>query len=399
MRNILIIFKKELKDMLRDRRTIFFMIVFPLILMPLLMTAVPKLFSDSKEKQQNKILNVAFIGEKYSNELYQQFLVDESFLLHTEIDENDIEQLILDDSIQVAIVISNEFINNIETMNPAKVLIYHRSSDDMDVTQRRINKVFNNYATDVRNIRFEKLDIDKDVVNPLDISFHNYASGREQFGKMVGGFLPYLFVIFCFMGAMYPALDLGAGEKERGTLETLLVSPANRMEIMLGKFGVVTLSGFVSVGLGFTGIYFVITRLTSSNEASQILEILTSIVQPGTIALVLSLIIPVAVFFSAILLSISIYAKTFKEAQSIIGPLNILFFVPVIVGLVPGIKLDVVTALIPILNISLATKEVIAGTVNYWLLSEVYVAMFLLAFASIYFATKWFNKENVIFRT
>ena len=95
----------------------------------------------------------------------------------------------------------------------------------------------------------------------------------------------------------------------------------------------------------------------------------------------------------------NIYAKTFKEAQSIIGPLNILFFVPVIVGLVPGIKLDAITALVPILNISLATKDVIAGTINGWLLAEVYAVMFLLAFVSIFFAAKWFNKEHVIFRT
>lgn len=398
MKKTFVIFQKELKDMLRDRKTVFFMILFPLILIPVMMISVPKLFSDAEKKEQEKQLNVVLFGTEYSQELTAHFQSAENMIISMETDTTGMEKRLSNEVIDVAIVISNDFQSDINSMTPALIEVYHQSTDDMDVTKKKIRAILNTYSDSIIQKRFEMLQLKEEIVHPLDISFENFASPREIIGKMAGGFLPYIFVLFCFMGAMYPALDLGAGEKERGTLETLLVSPASRMEILMGKFGVITLSGLASAVFGLLGIFVGITQ-TGSNEASKVIEVLSEIIQPETIVLVLTLIIPIAVLFSALLLSISIYAKTFKEAQSIIGPLNILFFVPVIVGLVPGIKLDIYTALVPILNISLATKEVIAGTINGWLLVEVYAVMFILAFASIFFAAKWFNKEHVIFRT
>ncbi len=398
MKKTFVIFQKELKDMLRDRKTVFFMILFPLILIPVMMISVPKLFSDAEKKEQEKQLNVVLFGTEYSQELTAHFQSAENMIISMETDTTGMEKRLSNEVIDVAIVISNDFQSDINSMTPARIAVYHQSTDDMDVTKKKIRAILNTYSDSIIQKRFEMLQLKEEIVHPLDISFENFASPREIIGKMAGGYLPYIFVLFCFMGAMYPALDLGAGEKERGTLETLLVSPASRMEILMGKFGVITLSGLASAVFGLLGIFVGITQ-TGSNEASKVIEILSEIIQPETIVLVLTLIIPIAVLFSALLLSISIYAKTFKEAQSIIGPLNILFFVPVIVGLVPGIKLDIYTALVPILNISLATKEVIAGTINGWLLVEVYAVMFILAFASIFFAAKWFNKEHVIFRT
>ncbi len=398
MKKTFVIFRKELKDMLRDRKTIFFMILFPLILIPAMMISVPKLFSDAEKKEQEKQLNVVLIGAEYSQELTAHFQSAENMIISLEADTTGMENRLSEEVIDVAIVIPEDFQIDINAMTPAQIAVYHQSADDMDVTKKKIRAILNAYSDSIIQERFEYLNLDNEIVNPLNVTYANFASPREIIGKMAGGFLPYVFVLFCFMGAMYPALDLGAGEKERGTLETLLVSPASRMEILMGKFGVITLSGLASAVFGLFGIFVGVTQ-TGSNEASKIIEVLSGIIQPETIVLVLTLIIPIAVLFSALLLSISIYAKTFKEAQSIIGPLNILFFVPVIVGLVPGIKLDAITALVPILNISLATKDVIAGTINGWLLAEVYAVMFLLAFVSIFFAAKWFNKEHVIFRT
>lgn len=399
MKKTFIIFKKELKDMLRDRRTIFFMIFFPAVLIPTLMISVPKLFSDAEKKEHNKQLNIVVIGSEYAQDLYSFLQSSDKMTISTGIDTIGIGKKFRENVVDVAIVITSSFQSDLINMIPAKLTLYYSSSEDMAITKKRMQNVLDAYSDTIIQERFESLRIQEEMIHPLDISFNNFASPREILGKMAGGFLPYLFVLFCFMGAMYPALDLGAGEKERGTLETILVSPVNRMEILMGKFTVIALSGLVSAAFGLIGIFVGITQLGDAGTTSKIMEVVEGIIQPSTIILVLTLIIPIAVFFSALLLSISIYAKTFKEAQSIIGPLNILFFVPVIIGLVPGIKLDYITALVPILNISLATKDVIAGTVNLWLLAEVYIVMFSLAFASIYFSAKWFKNENVIFRT
>ena len=99
-----------------------------------------------------------------------------------------------------------------------------------------------------------------------------------------------------------------------------------------------------------------------------------------------------------ILLSISFYAKSFKEAQSLVTPINILILFPALIGLIPGIELNWKTALIPIVNIALVTKEIIAETVSGVLLLEVYGSMIILAVVGLFFTRWWFNREEVIFR-
>ena len=205
-----------------------------------------------------------------------------------------------------------------------------------------------------------------------------------------------MFILYCFMGAMYPALDLGAGEKERGTIETLLTSPAGRIEILLGKFGVISLFGFISALFGILGLLVGLQVMT--DIPTEIIETAKSIIQMKTIFLILLLIVPVSILFSAVLLSISFYAKSFKEAQSLVTPINILIILPAMVGMIPGIELNWKTALIPIINISLISKDILAGTVSTDLFFEVFVSMIFLAAIGLVFTRWWFNREEVIFR-
>ena len=117
------------------------------------------------------------------------------------------------------------------------------------------------------------------------------------------------------------------------------------------------------------------------------------------ILLILSLVIPLAVFFAAGVLSISIYARSFKEAQSMISPASILIIIPVAIGLLPGIELSPQTAFIPVLNVSLATKEVLAGTADLLLLLEVYVSLLIFSGLGIWGCVRWFNREETLFRS
>ena len=109
--------------------------------------------------------------------------------------------------------------------------------------------------------------------------------------------------------------------------------------------------------------------------------------------------IPIALLFAALLLILSIYAKSFKEAQSIISPLNIIIIFPLLIGsFVPGIHLDITTAVIPIINISLACKEAIAGTSKFLPMILVYLSSLFYALLGIYACSKWFQREDIIFR-
>ncbi len=129
-----------------------------------------------------------------------------------------------------------------------------------------------------------------------------------------------------------------------------------------------------------------------------VLEIVNQMLTLKNIALIMSLILPISAFFSALLLGLSIYAKSFKEAQSIVGPLNIAIIFPALIGTLPGIELNAITSLIPILNVSLASKDIIAGTINPYYMIEVYLSLIVFAGLAILWCVNWFNRESTIFR-
>jgi sodium transport system permease protein len=216
-------------------------------------------------------------------------------------------------------------------------------------------------------------------------------------GKSIGGFIPYLFVIFCFMGSMYPAIDLAAGEKERGTIETLLTAPVSRFQILLGKFAVVVLAGLLSAAVSMCGLYVAVRQATEMPK--DMLQAVTSILDVQSVLLTLSLLLPLTIFFAGFLLSLSMYARSYKEAQSLISPLTIVVILPVGIGMIPGFTLNPVTALIPVLNVSLATKDIIAGTIQPGLLALVYLSLIALAALSLWACARWFNREETIFRS
>ncbi|MFQ5753150.1 MAG: ABC transporter permease, partial [bacterium] len=269
-------------------------------------------------------------------------------------------------------------------------------NEEEDITKRRLKDIVEEYEKKLISARFVELNLDEKIVKPLNLTEINIATQKERLGRMIGGFLPYIFIIFCFTGSMYPAIDLGAGEKERGTIETLLTSPVNRFQILLGKFSVVVLTGIASAAISMVGLYLSIRQL--HEIPPEFLELLLGILEVKSIVLVLSLLLPLTIFFAGILLSLSIFAKTFKEAQSLISPMTFVVILPVVVGLLPGITLNSTTALIPILNISLATKDIISGTIQTGLLVEVYLSLIVLAGISLLFCTKMFEREGTIFR-
>jgi sodium transport system permease protein len=129
------------------------------------------------------------------------------------------------------------------------------------------------------------------------------------------------------------------------------------------------------------------------------LETAMSILSPGVVAVLLSLLIPLTVFFAAAQLSLSFYAKSFKEAQSTVSPLLIAVIFPAFLGILPGFSLNTTTALIPVLNVALATKDALAGTLGMGHLALVYVSLLALAAASLVVCMFVIRSERVLFRT
>ena len=253
MKKIGIIFRKELKDTLRDRRTLFFMIVFPILIIPLIIGGLPKIMISMMEKKMTERIIIAVIGERESPELMEMFRLADSIDVIFNVEKDSIERSIREKEIDGAVIIPDGFREMVNSMETGQITMVYISSDDLDASRKRMESVIKRFSETKTNQRLERLGIHSATLEPVRINHRNIASEKEMIGKLAGGWLPYMFILYCFMGAMYPALDLGAGEKERGTIETLLTSPAGRMEILLGKFGVISLSGFLSAISGIIG--------------------------------------------------------------------------------------------------------------------------------------------------
>lgn len=396
MRTITTIFKKELVDSIRDRRTLMAMIVVPLLLYPFLISVSSSMMISQARKAREKTLNIALISNDNASSLRSMLLERDDLLVVENTPIEEAKELVRIDSLDVVIVVGSDFDKRVGELGAGAVTLYHKSTESSEIELRRVRRIVESYGKELREERFSRLDLDVSMIDTIEIDDENLASAKERIAEEVGGFLPYLIIIFCFMGSMYPAIDLAAGEKERGTLETLLTAPAGRLEILLGKFGVVVLTGIVTAGVSILGMYLGIR--TSKEIPQELLQVIMNMLEWDSIALTLSLLLPLTVFFAAFLLSISIFAKSFKEAQSVISPLFVVIIIPAFIGLMPGMSLNSKTALIPILNVSLATKAIIADTITPLILAEVYLSLIVLALVSLWACAWFFGRESTIFR-
>lgn len=394
---IFTIFKKELKDTLRDRRTLMTMLVIPILVFPVIMNVFVSVSSSFQEEAATKKIKIGMVGEK--NNFLEQELKEIPEMMGPKeiIYYKDTATMIADlkeDSLQLGSFISGDFNAMMDAKKPAPVVFYYNATD-MGMMERAENYM-NIIETKALQKRYDDLKIDPFSVKPLETSYRNIASDKEMIGKLAGGMLPYLFIIFAFLGCMYPAIDLFTGEKERGTIETLLTTPVARWQILFGKMGVVVLSGLTAASCALLGLFMSIEILdVVENEA--LLNIIHSILSPGFVLMLYALLIPMTIFFAGVMIPIAVYAKTFKEAQSIITPLNMVMILPAMVGFFPGIELNVITACIPVVNVVLATKELIAGTLEFGLIALSFSVMVSLALIAVFVSYKRFDKEtNVV---
>ncbi|MCP4151458.1 MAG: ABC transporter permease [bacterium] len=403
MKKIFVIFKKEFLDTIRDRRTIMLMIVIPMLIIPLIMGLMSKVGASQAKKTRAKVIKVALVNHGNAERFAGLLKEHKDITIVNDVKAVDMEKMIKEEKLDFGVLFEAGFDKKTGATpgltgrnGSGSVQLFFKTSGETRILKKRITDTLDTYHDELLELRLKEVNLEKSFVQPLIVEERDLASTKEKLGRTIGGFLPYIFILFAFAGAMYPAIDLAAGEKERSTLETLLTAPASRMQIVVGKFLVVTCAGIVSAAASIFGLFIATRNL--GNIPKSLVDTILKIIEWKSVSLMLSLIIPLCIFFAAVLLTLSIFAKSFKEAQSIITPLNMIIIIPAAIGMVPGIKLNGVTALIPILNVSLASKEIIAGTIQIPLLMEVYLSLIIMAAVSLYFCSLWFKREDVIFR-
>jgi sodium transport system permease protein len=353
--------------------------------------------------EEQKVLTYALVNGDQASEFEQALFYHRDFnSVDTQFsDEKSILAAIRAGQLDVVVKINPGHQQDLIDGKKSEWLIYFNDASQLNQVKRKINKVFDQYTQQLRDSKLTELGLSAaqfTVLNkPVNLKTVDTADERENFGEKVGGFLPYLLIVLCLTGAMYPAIDIGAGEKERGTLETLLLTPVSRYAIVLGKFFTIMTTGIVTALITVFSLIFWSYLIGVVAEVDFIARILSS-VGIGDLLLILLMLVPVSAIFAAILLSISIYARSFKEAQNYMGPVSMLGFVPVMVAMLPGVKLNWSWSLVPISNVALAIKEILKGTIDYAMMFSILASSIFFAVLAVMFCVYWFGRESVLFR-
>ena len=409
--NIVTVYLKELKDSLRDRRTLLSTIIIPTLVMPLLIFGVGKIMSGVIKKTQEEIPSVAVLGGADSPAVVAALKKSTKFRVVAT--PADWKQAIGDKKLRVAVEIPAGFEAGLKAGAAAAVKVYNYSGE---LKSENGARVVERFLADLREQtiaeRLAEHALPKTLARPFEFKRENVAPPEKVGGNLFGGFVPYLIIILCFSGAMYPAMDLTAGEKERGTMETLLCSPVARVDIVLGKFlmvltGSLSAMFFMLISMGVTAAVggslmmggSATTKVgVGAAQARSTMDVIPMIDPMGLLG-VLAMVLPVAVMFAAATFTVALFAKSYKEAQSYVGPMIIVVIMPAVVGMLPGIDLNARLALVPLLNLSLVCKEMLSGVWHWNYIALIFGSSCLYAAIALALAVKMFNREDVIFRT
>lgn len=389
------IFKKEMIDILRDKKTIFMMIILPLLLYPILMVGASSIMSMSINKMEQTTVNIAFNNNPSDNLINILNKTNEYDEAKVNIIKVDDYKEALDNETLDAYVEINEN-NDIQSYK-----IYTNSSKNNSYTaEKRIKEALDKYKEEIveMNLAQEGLDAQK-TLEPITCETLDIAKNEEIAGNILGQILPFILIIGVLLGSIYPAIDVMAGEKERGTLETLFTLPISNLELVMGKYMAVSFCAVVTAFLNIISILISIGFMTLTagiaNEMGMPKFDFTQMIFPGIITMICIGLFAMVV--SAISMCVCSLAKSFKDAQNYITPVMLIIMIPSYVSMIPNIELDGFTSTIPVVNISLLIKSVLSFKFDLNLIAIVFVSNFAFMILSVLLLSKMFNSEEILF--
>jgi sodium transport system permease protein len=402
LRNVGIVYRKELTEAIRDRRTVISTILVPLLLFPVLSVGFGSLAVMLVGKAKEEVPKVMLRGGEDSPDVVAGLRKLDKIEIVPE--TPDWKDQIINKEIRAAVEIPPGFQADVAQQKQDTVNIYDYEGElKSEFATDKVEKYLKDYSDTVVKDRLAAKNLPVGVLKPFEFKRENVAPPEKVSGAAIGGIIGYMVILLCMTGAMYPAMDLTAGEKERGTMETILSSPISRTHLVLGKFFLILTAALgtaalsvLSMGVSFSvlGHY---TQQSADGRAAAAGLLLH--LGPKTVASVFLMALPIAVLFSAVLMTIALFAKTYKEAQSYLTPMTFIVIIPAIAAMLPGVELTSKLSLIPILGTSLLCKELVAGTYHWNLIVLIFTSNCVYAAAALFIAIKMFQRESVLFRS
>ena len=395
LQRTLTVWAKELLDTLRDRRTLAVMILAPVLLMPVF-TLLPQVLMGGQIKEgQAGSLVVDVHGVENGPQLV-------AFLRRSgaeiRVVTADPMALVREDGSRVIVAIPPDFSTQMAAEKPARVtIVLDDSQIKSSVVAGRLSELVAAFGREVAARRLTNRGMDPAILSPVEIERQNVATEQQMGGAFLGMFLPMFLVLFAFLGGMYTAIDVTAGEKERGTLEPLLAAPVGRGELVIGKLLTVFVTSYGAVILSLLSTY-----LTFQFAPGDLLGSRMSFALPlGKLLWLTVAALPLTLLLNGVEMIICIFARSFKEAQNYVTPVQLLLMIPALaVGFVPGLKAPRWAYAVPALGQLALFRDLLAGgPVDRARLALGLVSASLYAAVAIAIAVHTFRREDVLFRT
>lgn len=390
---IFVILKKELKDMFRDRKTLVVGLLIPLLIMPIISFFLGNIMKDSSKAVEENC-RIAIVDN--NNSSFSKFIESDKTIIIEK--PNDPDVAVKEGSIYLVVKVPDDFDSSISKDGTVNLKIsYDNTSQKSGQAFSKINLMVEAFSKEIVAQRLKAKNIDVSILTPINVVKESFEKEDKAAGiALLNILLPMFVLLYSAQGVLAAATDLGAGEKERGTLEPLLTTKAGREQILAGKLMAITCMGFAVCACSIIGMVAAmkVPNGIFGQGSSTVSLSYGSIIIIGIINLLTTM------FFGALELAISIYARSFKEAQTYLIPFTIIpMFAAYGTMMMDAKNIPLLYFNIPMLNVASVVKELIAGTYNYahigiticW--SVVYVILALLL------ARLMFSKEQVIFRS
>jgi sodium transport system permease protein len=386
LRTVRTVVRKELRETLRDRRTLFMMLVIPTLLYPAMFVALEQLALFGQRQLEERAPAVAIAG----GEDVREFLARDT-LLRVVPAADATGAAVRAGRVQAAVVV--EPAPHAEATRTVRVLF-----DESDDLSRRAGQMVADrlgaWGDTLLARRLEARGLPAGFAAPLAVADSSVATAQEAGGYALGRFLPGILVLMTLLGAFYPAIDMAAGEKERGTLETLLTAPVPPREIVTGKFLAVALLGMTAAVVNLLSM--LLTFQSGVFRFGKAANLQFSLPW-GSAVLVLIGLVPLAVLFAALFLGIAVRSQSFKEAQNALTPVQLAVIIPVMLVGLPGIEASPLIAALPVAGVAILFRDLMSGTARLGPALIAFGASMAYAGLALVFAARAFGREDVLF--
>ncbi len=377
MNNIITIVKKELKRFFTDKRMVF-SLIFPGILIFIMYSLMGNFMfqTDSNDDYEYKIYTIN--EPQYFTYLFESLPYNITFEESSMDKLDEIKEEVTNKEADLIIVYDEDFLADIQNNVITDLAIYQNSSSDTSTQiYSVVNAVFVSYEESISNV--------------FNVVQEELADEADVVAMLLSSMLPMLLMMFLFNGSMAITTESIAGEKERGTISTLLVTPIKRREIALGKIIALSLTSLVAATSSFLGVMLSLPNLLGNN-----LDMSVSMYKTSDYILLFLLIMVMVVLFVMLLSIVSTFAKSVKESQQLAMPIMVIVLV---CGLSPMILTQInsdIVYFIPIINAVMCFTDVFSMDINYQLYFITLVINIVIIVIGVYSLSKMFNSEKIM---